>query len=723
MSAIGEATAETRVALRVLGMRCAGCAGKVQRELTQLGGVEEAHVQLPLAEVELGLSGAMTGKQLEDAVEHAGFTTTRKSFLLGGVPLDMARRLLARLPEFLEAEAGEPGWVEARFLAPGPSRSRLREALESAESSEGDGTAASAGVAADFEIKEGRSADVGPVERIRGEMREYGQRLVQALALGVPAFVLTMTSLLDFLPLVARQAGAFVLTALLLLFPARVFFVVAWRSLKHGSAEMNTLIALSTGTAFVHGLFVFGLTQMGVEGLGHFYLDAVAMISVLVLFGRWLEARARLAAVRGVAELSEHMPKMVRTIQGKTEVEVPIEELRAGVEFLVRPGERVPLDGEVIDGESECDESLVTGESKPVAKEPGSQVAGGSVNGLGPLRVRASEDAEGSTLGRILELVKQAQRERAPVQDLVDRIAAVFVPVVIAIALLSGVAWFVGTGMVDQALIHLLSVLVIACPCALGLATPTALVVAASRGAKLGVLLKGSGVIERARQVDTVCFDKTGTLTTGKPRVIDVRPVEGLSEDQLLALSAGVESESEHPLAAAIVAEARERGLELPSAKILEVLPGRGVRAIAGQGVAPGEAGTDGAQADELLVGKESLLREHGVDTSVALKSGNRCERFASEVWVARGGRLLGLLVLADALRPEAHAAVQDCHEMGLELVILSGDRREAVEAVAGELGIDQAHGELSPDDKLARIDALEREGRRVAMLGDGIKL
>jgi Cu+-exporting ATPase len=243
-------------------------------------------------------------------------------------------------------------------------------------------------------------------------MREYGQRLVQALALGVPAFVLTMTSLLDFLPLVARQAGAFVLTALLLLFPARVFFVVAWRSLKHGSAEMNTLIALSTGTAFVHGLFVFGLTQMGVEGLGHFYLDAVAMISVLVLFGRWLEARARLAAVRGVAELSEHMPKMVRTIQGKTEVEVPIEELRAGVEFLVRPGERVPLDGEVIDGESECDESLVTGESKPVAKEPGSQVAGGSVNGLGPLRVRASEDAEGSTLGRIPR-TRQAGAARA----------------------------------------------------------------------------------------------------------------------------------------------------------------------------------------------------------------------------------------------------------------------------------------------------------------------
>ena len=292
-------------------------------------------------------------------------------------------------------------------------------------------------------------------------------------------------------------------------------------------------------------------------------------------------------------------------------------------------------------------------------------------------------------------------------QELVDRIAAVFVPVVIGIALISGLLWGVFTGQFDQALVHLLSVLVIACPCALGLATPTALVVAAARGAKLGVLLKGSGVIERARQVDTVCFDKTGTLTTGKPQLIDVRAAQGVGETELLGFAAGAEKDSEHPLAQAIVAGASERGVEAREARILEVLPGRGVRAE-----------SEGA---ELLLGNEALMQERGVSVGLALRSSNRCERWASEVWVARDGELIGMLLLSDALRPESQAAVRDCKELGLRLAILSGDRQEAVQAAASELAIDDAFGQLTPDDKLARIEALEQDGRRVAMLGDGI--
>ncbi|PIE23755.1 MAG: copper-translocating P-type ATPase [Planctomycetota bacterium] len=678
-----------KLALRVLGMRCAGCSGKVQKKLLESDRIESVHVQLPLAEAEVELSGPMSGSELEALVEESGFSTTRRSYLLESVDEASAQRALAALPEFLGVEPRE-GLVEARFLAPGPSRRRLRAALGDA-----------------VQIHEGKSADLGPVERTGAELREYAGRLVQALLLGVPAVLLTMTSLFDVLPEVARQGLAFVLTGLLLLFPARIFFTSAWRSLRHGSAEMNTLIALSTGTAFVHGLLVFTMERLGETGLGHFYLDAVAMISVLVLFGRMLEARARLAAVRGVAELAEHMPKTVRVVAGKQEAEIPIEELRAGVEFLVLPGERIPLDGEVLDGHSDCDESLITGESAAVPKAPGSQVAGGSVNGLAPLRVRASEDAEGSTLGRILELVKQAQRERAPVQELVDRIAAIFVPVVIGIAVLSGLLWALFTGHFDQALLHLLSVLVIACPCALGLATPTALVVAAARGAKLGVLLKGSGVIERARQIDTVCFDKTGTLTSGKPELLALRPGAGASEEEILALAAGVEKQSEHPLARAIVAGAEQRGVEPAEASMLELLPGQGVR---------GESA-----GQELLLGNEGLLREHGVELDASLRSESPGEGWASEVWLARGGKLLGLLQLSDALRPETKAAVQGCRQLGLRLAILSGDRQEVVQAAANELAIDDAFGQLTPNDKLARIDSLEKAGQRVAMLGDGI--
>ncbi len=454
----------------------------------------------------------------------------------------------------------------------------------------------------------------------------------------------------------------------------RRFTWPALKLLRHGAADMNTLVALGTWTALL--------------SWNHDWLHAAAMITALVLVGRWLEARAKRRAGAAIRRLLELAPERARVERDGAEAEVPVAEVRAGDVCVVRPGERVPVDGVVVSGHASLDESMLTGESMPVERGVGERVHGASVNRTGAFRMRATEVGASTAFARIVAAVREAQASRPPVQRLVDRVAGVFVPVVIGIALVTFAAW----GFSAEGLRHAVAVLVIACPCAMGLATPTAIVVGVGRAAEKGIVFRDAAALEAIARVDTVAFDKTGTMTVGKP---GVRAVRVLSDDLLPAAATALEL-SEHPLAQAVVAYARERGVAPGSVDLFRAVPGRGVRAR--------------AMGAELLAGSPRFLLEEGVPVGE--------EPAGTVVGIAKGGRLLGWFEIADALRPTTAEALVRIRELGVRTVMLTGDNESVARVVAAEAGVEEVRAGLLPDEKLAALRALRG---RVAMVGDGI--
>jgi Cu+-exporting ATPase len=446
------------------------------------------------------------------------------------------------------------------------------------------------------------------------------------------------------------------------------------------------------------------------------YYEAVILIVALVLVGNTMEARAKRQTSAALRSLADLQPKVARVERGGggagSEREVPVAVVRHGDVVLVRPGERLPVDGEVVSGSSAVDESMLTGEPIPVPKAVGDRVIGGTVNRVGSFRYRATTLGSESVLAQIMKLMREAQGSRAPIQRLADRISGIFVPVVLSLAIATFVAWFILSpeAPLMRAFTAAVAVLIIACPCAMGLAVPTAVMVATGKGAELGVLIKGGEALQRAGDIDTVVLDKTGTVTEGRPAVTEVRmaPGSGLSEERLLSLVASLERVSEHPLAAAIVEHARARSLPL--------LPAEGFESVTGLGVA---ARVDGAA---VVVGNERLMRERGVDVSPLRDAAASLARRAhTAVFAAVDGELAGLLAVADPVRSTSHAAIERMRRMGLDVVMLTGDARATAEAVAREAGISKVVAGVLPDGKLAEVRRLQGEGRVVAMVGDGI--
>ena len=526
----------------------------------------------------------------------------------------------------------------------------------------------------------------------------------------------------------------------------------SWRSLHHGSANMDVLIALGSTTAYllsvyvtyghspVFGALTFGKAIVSLRGEGPTprtmgaYYDSAAMILTLITLGRYLEARARGRASDAVRKLLQLAPREATVVRGDVEARLPIEQIVVGDLILIRPGEKLPVDGVVEGGDSTVDESMLTGESLPVDKHPGNEVIGGTINQSGSFRFRATRVGRDTVLQEIVRLVQQAQATKPPIQRLADRIAAVFVPTIIALALLTFLGWLfwgwqaTGRADVTRALINAVSVLVIACPCALGLATPTAVMVGTGLGAEHGILIREAAALEAVGRLDTIILDKTGTLTKGEPAVTDViragrdvrvgrdildRPSGGpgspAPRDDLLALAAAVEYASEHPLGQAVVRAAEERGLDLPEVTDFEALIGQGVR-----GTLP-----DGR---EVLVGTAALLAARGVDATPAAADVERLQAAGQTVLhVAAGGELLGLLAVADTLKENAAAAVRSLQEMGLSVALLTGDNARTARAIADQLRLTQVLAEVLPDQKAARVRELQAQDRRVAMVGDGI--
>ena len=533
------------------------------------------------------------------------------------------------------------------------------------------------------------------------ERRAVGRRVLVGAAL-----TLVIAAAMRLGPPQTAWAIAWPAATVVLFWAGLRFFTVGLRTLRHLSPDMNTLVALGTGAAYGWSVVQIGRELVDGQRAAHLEFEMASLIVTIILLGRWLEARAKARATSAVADLASLGPRVAHLLEGGIERDVPASDLRPGDIVRIRPGERLPSDGVIEAGRSSLDEALVTGESLPVERGPGDEVLGGTLNGAGALEVRLTRVGAASLLGQIVELVAQAQSTKAPIQRLADRMAAVFVPVVAAVALATLASWLLAERDPALAMERMVAVLIVACPCALGLATPTAILIASGRGASAGVLFKGGEALERAAKVTTVVLDKTGTVTKGQPAVLDVLSSDGADPETLLRLAAAVEAPSEHPLARAIVAEARERNLAMPTATDFTAIPGGGATAV--------------VEGTTVRVGTLAFLAERGVAIPERVEGG-AAVRGETVVHVARGERLEGAILLADPPKSDARAAVGALRAMGLGTLLLSGDRREAARAIGETIGIDDVLGEVRPEGKAAAIRRLQQGGAVVAMVGDGL--
>ncbi len=538
------------------------------------------------------------------------------------------------------------------------------------------------------------------------ELKEARRLSVSSLALAAPVLLLAMLDVR--LPGTLFGFGAslwieFSLASVVVLYFGRGFHVGMLQQLRLLSANMDTLISIGTLTAYLYSVWAMFARAPYV------YFEVASAITALILLGEYFEARSRGQASAAIEKLLELGTKKARLLKDGAEADVPVESVKIGDLLLVKPGEKIPLDGTVETGESAVDESMLTGESLPVGKRAGDGAYGATVNQNGALVIRVTKIGADTVLSQIVRLVQDAQGKKAPMQHLADRVSGVFVPIVLVIAAATFVGWFIRTGSVAASIIPAVAVLVVACPCALGLATPTAIMVGTGAGARRGILIKNGEALEKSYKIDTVVFDKTGTLTEGKPKITDVVSCEdGASEDDVLRTAASLEAFSEHPLAKAVVAAAKEKNLQIAAAENFMSESGKGVRARVG--------------GDDILLGNQKML---GTAVAVPERCRSRLERLEREgktvVRLAVGGRLQGLLAIADTPKPDAKSAVEALKRRGIRVVMLTGDHSRTANAIAADVGIDEVVAEVLPGEKSAQVKRLQEEGRSVAFVGDGI--
>ena len=573
--------------------------------------------------------------------------------------------------------------------------------------------------------KGGAKADAAPAVDIEAELLGMKRRFVISLCFLLPLFYIAMGHMMGW-PLPhffhdSRNALSFALIQFLLVLPIMYvndkYYKVGFKTLLHGSPNMDSLIALGSLAAVVYG--VAALFQIS-YGMGHgdaervskwsmdLYFESAGMILTLITLGKYLETRSKGKTSEAISRLMDLAPKTATVLRDGAEVEIPVEDVAVGDLILVRPGASIPVDGEVTEGTSSVDESALTGESIPVEKGPGDRVVAASINKSGSFTFRATRVGDDTTLAQMIALVDEAASSKAPIAKLADQVAGIFVPTVIGIALVTAAVWLVLGYGVEHALTASVAVLVISCPCALGLATPVAIMVGTGKGAENGILIKSAEALETLHTVSTVVLDKTGTVTEGRPRVTDLYPGEGITTEELLCVAASLEKPSEHPLAEAIVREAEERKIPLVPVRDFEAVHGRGVRAE--------------VQSSHYLAGNRAMMEESGIDLGAEhLMADGLAENGKTPLYFAQDGRLIGLIAVADTVKPSSAEAMRGFRALGIDVVMLTGDNQRTADAIGRELGVTKVIAEVLPQDKEAVIASLQTEGRRVAMVGDGI--
>ena len=583
---------------------------------------------------------------------------------------------------------------------------------------------ADAGYGAALPNAAGTNPAAPAVNSMEEELKGMKRRFIASLCFLTPLFYLSMGHMMGWpLPglfLGTENAMIYALTLFLLTVPIMVinqkYYRVGFKTLWHRSPNMDSLIAVGSGAAVIYGLIALYFIGWGlghgemsvVERYSHdLYFESAGMILTLITLGKFLETRSKGKTGEAIGRLLDLAPNTATVVRGGCEIEIPIEDVAVGDLILVRPGRSIPVDGEVVEGCSAVDESALTGESLPVEKAPGDRVLAASLNKSGAFTMKALKVGDDTTLSQMITLVEEAAASKAPIAKLADKVAGVFVPAVMAIAVVTAAVWLVTGHSAEQALTSGIAVLVISCPCALGLATPVAIMVGTGKGAENGVLFKSAEALEHLHRVDTVVLDKTGTVTEGTPKVTDIFPFD-LSEQELLRLAAALENPSEHPLAQAIVEEAQRRGLSLPAAGQFEAVHGRGVTAV-----------IDGST---LLAGNLAMLEEHGIDTAFGKpKADALAEKGRTPLYFARDGRLIGVIAVADTVKSTSKSAITRLRELGLNVVMLTGDNARTAAAIAAEVGITDVISDVLPTDKERQVRLLQEGGKKVAMVGDGI--
>jgi Cu+-exporting ATPase len=700
-----------QIVLPITGMTCANCVATIERNLKKMEGVESAVVNLSSERATVAFNpDELHIEDIVGRVEKAGYGVARgeADLVISRLSDDNdARRLektLLKLEGVVGAQVSYPAErARVAYIPTVTSQAEIRRAV------------ASAGFEA---VELGGQAEDAEGEARQAEIAHQKRLLLIGLVFTIPLFLLAMGTDLGLLPMEIQHAPLLGWIMLALATPVQFivggqYYTGAYKALRNGSANMDVLIALGSSAAYFYSIPVLlGWIP------GHLYFETAAVIITLIRLGKYLEARAKGQTSEAIKKLMGLRAKMARVLRSGQEMEIPVEEVVIGDLVIVKPGEKIPVDGVVVEGRSAVDESMLTGESLPVEKEPGDGVTGATLNKLGLIKFEATRVGKETALAQIIRLVEEAQGSKAPIQQLADRVSAVFVPVVIAVALLTFIVWYfvipppaagAEGDLFTRALINMVAVLVIACPCAMGLATPTAVMVGTGKGAENGLLFRSGEALERAGKVNVVVLDKTGTVTRGQPAVTDI-VVNGLpgGPDELLRLAASVEKGSEHPLGEAIVAEAGNRSLQLHDPDAFRAEAGRGVEAV--------------VEGRRVTIGNLRMVEARGYPLDGFTRDIDRLQSEAkTAMLVALDGNVAGIVAVADTIKEGSREAVETLRRMGLRVVMVTGDNLRTAQAIASQAGIDEVLAEVAPDGKAAEIKKLQGSGQVVAMVGDGI--
>jgi len=697
--------------LSIEGMSCASCVGRVDKALKAVPGVTGASVNLASETAQFDLSDQGNLQAVAEALTTAGYPARTQKVTLSIASMSCAS-CVGRVDKAIAAVAGVLD-VNVNLASETATVTYLEGAVEVS-----DLIAAATAAGYPAELVEGEAV-TGRSARKQAEASALARRMAFAAALALPVFVLEMGS--HVIPgmheLIGRSIGhqtswilQFVLTTLVLVGPGRGFYTKGFPALLRGAPDMNSLVAVGTSAAYLYSVIATFLPTLIPVEVRAVYFEAAAVIVVLILLGRYLEARAKGRTGAAIEKLLGLQARTARVVRGGEIRDVPIDEIRAGEILVVRPGDRIAVDGEVTEGTSYIDESMITGEPVPVAKAAGDAVTGGTVNGAGSFRLKATRVGGDTTLSQIIRMVEQAQGAKLPIQGMVDKITLWFVPAVMAAALLTVLVWLIfgPSPALSLALVAGVSVLIIACPCAMGLATPTSIMVGSGRAAEMGVLFRKGDALQLLANVDVVAFDKTGTVTEGRPELTDLELANGFTRADVLALVAAVEEQSEHPVGEALVRAARSEELPRHAGTEFTSITGFGVKAR--------------VNGHDVMVGADRLMEREGLDPG-ALRDSEQlmAKRGRTALYAAIDGQVAAVIGVADPVKQASAAAIAALHDLGLKVAMITGDKRETAEAIGREAGIDDVIAGVLPDGKVAALDRLREGGRKVAFVGDGI--